>query len=142
MKRNFLITLTLLVCAMAVYATGSVDKFIYALRNCSQYRELGTINVEGITAQSSKSISGWQNEKCIYKENLIISGMNTNVTCRFSRPQIKEISSVADAYFLTLKYSNEGVDTSSLEAAKNTPLANVFNKYLQDPQVCTISGME
>ena len=127
---------------MAVYATNSDDKFINALRNCSSYKESGTINVQGISAQSSKSILGWNNDKCTYKENLVISGMNTNVTCHFSRPQIKEISDVADAYFLTLKYSNENVDTSSVEAAQNTPLAHVFNKYLQDPQVCTISGME
>jgi len=141
MKRFLIITLTLSVC-LAVYAANSDDKFINALKNCSSYQESGTVNVQGISAVSSKSISGWQNNKCIYKENLNISGMDTNVTCKFSRQHINEISTVADAYYLTLKYSRQNPDTSSLEAAQNNPLANVFNKYLQDPAVCTIGGME
>ena len=56
--------------------------------------------------------------------------------------KLKEIVSVADAYYLTQKYTHEEVDTSSLESIKNNPIAQVLSKYLQDPSVCTMEGIE
>ena len=50
--------------------------------------------------------------------------------------------SVADAFDITQKYTEEDIDLSSTEAVKNNPVAKVLGKYLQDPDVCTISGMD
>ena len=141
MKHFLIITLTLFFC-LAVYAVNNDDKFLNALKNCSAYQESGTVNVQGISAKSSKKISGWTGDKCTYNENINFNEVNTNITCKFSRKQIDEIATVTDAYFTTLKYSNTKPDTSSLKAVENNPVINVFNKYLQDPSVCSISGID
>ena len=138
--KKVLVLLSILCIGLMVKASD--DKFINALRTCSAFSDSGTVNAEGISAKTTKQITGWHDGKCTYKENVNISGMNVNMTCRFSKPQIQEITSVADAYYLTLKYSHENVDTSSLDAVKNNPLANVLNKYLQDQSVCEMSGLK
>ena len=137
--KKFLITLFVICVCLAVYARSQDDKFINALRDCSSYKDSGNVNTEGITAQSTKEITGWNNDKCVYKEAVNLNGANVNIKCSFSKAQIKEITSVADAYYLTLQYSQENIDTSSLDSIKSNPLANVFNKYIQDPNVCSIN---
>lgn len=139
--KKILATIFFISICIAVCAKTQDDKFINALRTCSSYKDSGNINTEGITANSIKEISGWQDNKCIYKEAVNMNGFNINIKCGFSQQQINEIISVADAYYLTLRYSNEQIDTSSLDAVKNNPLANVFNKYVQNPEVCSISGL-
>ena len=137
MKYKVLLLLIFIACS-SVFA--SEDKYIDALRNCTQYSDAGNVAVDGIQASSKKQIFGWVDGKCKYKESISINGINADILCNFTKPQIKEIVSVADAYFYTLKYSGETPDTSSLESAKNNPITNVFNKYLQDPSVCSIGG--
>ena len=138
--KKFLITLLVICFCLAVYAKTQDDKFINALRNCSSYKDSGSVDAEGMTALSKKEITGWNNDKCVYKEAVSLNGTNINIKCNFSKAQIKEITSVADAYYITQQYSQENIDTSSLDAIKNNPLANVFNKYIQDPNVCSIDG--
>ncbi len=140
MKKIF--TSIILVFCVTLISSAGDDKFIDSLRNCSKYHDSGTVDVQGISVETTKSISGWNDDKCTYREDIKMNGSNMAIACKFSRPQIKEIVSVSDAYFLTLKYSGEKTDTSSLEAVKNNPITNVFNKYLQDPSVCTIEGLQ
>ena len=132
----------ILVFCITLIAKAGEDQFINALRNCSKYHDSGIVDIQGISVETTKSISGWNNDKCTYKENIKMNDTNMAIVCKFSGPQIKEISSVADAYFLTLKYSGEKTDTSSLDAVKNNPITNVFNKYLQDPSVCSFDGLQ
>lgn len=140
--KKFLITSMVICICIAVYAKSQDDKFINALRNCSSYRESGNVNTDGVTAKSTKMIAGWQDGKCAYREAINLNGVNVNIKCNFSKAQIHEITSVADAYLLTLQYSGDNIDTSSADAIKNNPLANVFNKYIQDPSVCELSGLQ
>ena len=142
MKKKFLFILSLLIICQAAVLSQSDDKFINALRTCSPaYHQKDKINVDGINAISTKSMSGWQNGKCIYKETVNINGKDITTTCSFSKQQADEIVSVADAYYLTLQYAQEKVDVSSLDAVKNNPVFNVMNKYLQDSSVCAMSGL-
>ena len=136
--KKFIIALFIFSICLTVFAKTQEDKFINALRNCSSYHDSGNINTDGVNVVSTKEITGWNNGKCSYKESLNLNGTNVNIKCSFPQGAIREITSVADAYFLTLQYSNEKSDTSSIEAVKNNPLANVFNKYVQDPSVCTV----
>ena len=138
--KKFLVSLFVISICMAVYARTQDDKFINALRTCSSYKSSGNVNSDGINALSSTEITGWQNGKCGYKETVNLGGINVDIICNFSKQQIHEITSVADAYFLTLQYSQENPDTS-LDGVKNNPLANVFNKYVQNPNVCSIRGL-
>lgn len=140
--KKFFILLSIVCVCITVYAKTHDDKFINALRSCSSYSESGDINTDGIIAKTTKEISGWHNNRCEYQETINLNGARVNIKCKFSKPQIQEISSVADAYYLTLKYSGESADISSLNAVKNNPLANVFNKYIQDPDVCSIGGLQ
>ena len=112
MKRYIL--LFIFVFCLAVHANSiSEDKFINALRNCSSY-----------------------------SENLDYAGTKIKLVCNFSKSQIDEIASVADAYYLTLKYSNEQPDFSSTEALQNNPVVRVLSKYLQDTTVCNLDGLQ
>ena len=137
MKYRILFLLIALSCSL-VFASG--DKYIDALRNCSQYSETGDVAVDGIQATSKKQIFGWVDGKCKYKESISMNGIKADILCNFTKPQIKEIVSVADAYLYALKYSGEMPDTSSIQAVQNNPVTNVFNKYVQDPSVCSIGG--
>ena len=138
MKKFFITAIVICIC-IAVYAKSQDDKFINALRDCSSYKESGNINTDGVNAQSTKEITGWNSDKCVYKEAINLNGTHVNIKCNFTKSQINEITTVADAYYVTLKYSQESIDTSSVDAIKNNPLANVFNKYIQDPKVCSIN---
>ena len=139
MKKILVFISVLCICLMV---KASDDVFINALRTCSNFRDSGTVNTEGVSAKTTKQITGWHDGKCTYKENIKMNGLNINMTCHFTKAQIQEITSVADAYYLTLKYSQEQTDLSSPDAAKNNPLANVFNKYLQDQSVCEMNGLQ
>ena len=137
MKR-FLTVFCLFIFCLSVQAEN--DRFIEALRNCSSFTDEGIMNVNGIPAKSYKKMTGWQNNRCIYKETVVLGDNQYTNVCKFTKPQIQEITSVADAYYLTLKYSNEEIDTSSVNAVKNNPLFKVLNKYLQNPDVCSLQG--
>ena len=117
------------------------DAFIDALKNCSGYTSSDTVNVNGISAQSRKQISGWEGDKCAYRETVDFGGNNICISCKFTKSQIQEISTVTDAYYTTLKYTNNQPDLTSKEAIQNNPIAQVLNKYLTDPSVCNMSGL-
>ena len=138
MKKLFLILCLLVFC---ISANAEKDKFVDALKNCTPYSESGVLNINGTDTRSYKQMTGWQNNRCIYKETVLFGTNKVTTKCSFTRPQIDEITSVADAYYLTLKYTDEEIDTSSVDAVKNNPLVKVLNKYLQDPDVCTMEGL-
>ena len=126
---------------VSVNAYAGEDAFIDALKNCSAYTSSDTMNINGVSANSYKQISGWQGDKCTYKETVNFSGNSICITCKFTKSQIEEISTVADAYYTTLKYTKEQPDLSSVESLQNNPVAQVINKYLTDPSVCSMSGL-
>ena len=135
------ISLILCLLILSLSANAESDKFVDSLRNCTPYTESGTMNINGIDTRSYKQMTGWQNNKCVYKETVMYGSNKITTKCSFTRSQTDEITSVADAYYLTLKYTNENIDTSSPEKVKNNPLVKVLNKYLQDPDVCTMEGL-
>ena len=91
---------------------------------------------------STKQILGWQGDRCVYKEKVNFSGMDVTTTCKLTKSQITELTSVMNAYSLVQKYSNDNVDTSSLSAVQNNPVVKVWNKYMQDSSTCTMAGLE
>ena len=42
------------------------------------------------------------------------------------------------AYQTIQQYSDEEIDLSDLENVKDNPIVKAWNKYLQDPNVCTM----
>ena len=138
MKKYMFLLIALLI--TSVFVMADETRYINALKNCSSYSESGSVSSDGVTANSTKQVKGWQGDKCTYVENVNFGGITANVTCKFTKPQLQEITSVMDAYLLTLKYSEEHVDTSSVEAVQNNPIVKVWNKYIQDSNVCTIEA--
>jgi len=138
MKKYTILIVLLFITVIAVFANDTI--FAKALKSCSSYSEFGTVNTDGMQVDSHKQILGWENNKCVYKEALTFSGVNTTVTCRFSKPQLNEIYSVMQAYEVISQYTSQNIDTSSVEAVQNNPVVKVWNKYLQDSSVCTISN--
>ena len=136
MKKVLVLLSMFIIC---VSANAESDRFIEALRNCSALNDSDVITVNGVNAKSHKQISGWQNGKCTYKETINFGGNNVATVCQFTKPQIQEIVSVADAYALTQKYTQEELDLTSTDAVKNNPIVNVLSKYLQDPSVCSMN---
>ena len=142
MKKYVTLSIILIImCVCTTYAQNQ-DLFINALRNCTPYNSSGDVVINGVTTTTNKQMQGWHDGKCTYKETILYGDYNITTVCRFTKEQIHEIVSVADAYYLTQEYSNEEIDTSSPEAIKNNPFANVMSKYLQDPSVCTIEGLK
>lgn len=140
MKKVLLLCFLSSIVCCASANTG--DKFIDALRNCSSFSDSGTININGIDAKSEKQMLGWQGDKCVYKESLNYNGNNILTVCKFSRTQVNEIVSTADAYFMSLRSSGHQPDLSSLESIQNNPVSNIMSRYLQDSSVCTMSVSE
>lgn len=139
MKRILTVTGVILLCSAIVTAEEVVSsKLIGALQNCSSYSDSGVINTDGMEINADKKILGWENDRCVYREKLNFNGINTEVTCKFTKPQISELVSVMLSYETLQKYTGTKVDTSSLSAVADNPVVNVWNKYFQDPSTCTI----
>ena len=140
MKKYFVFIITLVVTTLIVLADDA--RFMNALKNCSAYSESGTINTENMNVTSQKQILGWDGDRCVYRDKIQFSGIDSCVTCKLSRAQIDEIVSVMQAYAVVQKYSQDNVDTSSVAAVQNNPVVKVWNKYLQDSSVCTMSALQ
>lgn len=130
------------VTAYSMTAFAKDSKFSNALRNCTFYSESGVVETEGMQVQSTKRITGKQGDRCVYKETVNFSGADVTITCKFTAAQTKELAQVMDAYDLVNQYSGESVDTSKLSGVQDNPVVKAWGKYLQDPSVCKMEGLE
>ena len=138
MKKYFILTIFIIICTTLIALAEDV-RFINALKSCSSYSESGVVNTEGLNVTSNKKILGWEGDKCVYQEKVNFSGIDSCITCKLSKSQIKELTSVMEAYNLVQQYSKEDIDTSSISGVQNNPIVKAWNKYLQDSSVCTVS---
>ena len=138
MKRYFILAIFIIICTTLITLADDV-RFINALKNCTSYSESGTVNTDGLNVISNKKILGWEGDKCVYQEKVNFSGIDSCITCKLSKSQIKELTSVMEAYNLVQQYSKEDVDTSSIAKVENNPVVKAWNKYLQDSSVCTLT---
>lgn len=122
----------------ALIASANEEAFYSALQTCSPYSDGGQVTTDGINVSFKNQIVGKEGDKCVYKEHVNFSGMDSCTTCKLSQKQINELVKVMRAYSTVQKYSGETVDTSSLKNVQNNPVFQVWNKYLQDSSVCTM----
>ncbi len=140
MKKYFVFIITLVVTTLIVLADDA--RFINALKNCSSYSESGTVNTENMEVTSVKKILGYDGDKCVYQEKVQFGGIDSCVTCKLTKAQVNEIVSVMQAYAIVQQYSQDNIDTSSVSAVQNNPVVKVWNKYLQDSSVCTMTATQ
>lgn len=138
--KKFFVGFFVFISCISVFASS--NDFASALKNCSSFSDSGQVKADGLDVQSKKQILGWENNRCVYRETLDFAGINTNVTCKFTRSQLDEIFSVMKAYDVVSRYSSENVDTSSSQTVQDNPVVKVWNKYLQDSSVCALSGLQ
>ena len=137
MKKYLYVLIIAIISASVIYAGGR--NFADALQNCSVYTESGTVNADGVDVSTTKQILGWENNKCIYKETVNFSGINSCVICKFSKSQLAELAGVTKAYDVINQYSDNKQDVPSIEDAKNSAVVKAWSKYMQDPKVCSIN---
>lgn len=137
MYKSLILAMTITFLCLAVHSADG--DFAKALRNCSNFSDSGTVNSAGMNIISTKKIIGWEGDRCVYKESVSFSGIDSDIVCKFSKPQINELASVLEAYELMQKYSDEKPDFSDLEEAQKNPVAKVWQKYLGDQSVCSIT---
>lgn len=137
MNKKLLLILTVLLIT-SIGAFSSDADFAKALSNCTPFSDSGQVQTSGMNVQSTKRIVGWQGDKCVYKESVNFMNISSDISCRLSKSQLAELSSVMNAYDLLQKYSNTSANFSDLEAAQNNPVVKAWNKYLQDSSVCTM----
>lgn len=130
---------TAMLSILCLGAVSSEADFSKALKNCTPFSDSGQVQTAGMNVQSTKRIVGWQGDKCVYKESVKFMDISSDISCRLSKAQILELSSVIDAYSLVQKYSDSKPDFSNLESAQNNPVSKAWSKYLQDNSVCTIT---
>lgn len=137
MKKILLFVASIAITSLCVYADHD-ESFFNALSTCSSYTSNGTVDTQGVSADYKSQIIGWQNDRCLYKETVQFSGIDSCVTCNFTQNQINELVKVMKAYQTVQAYSGEEPDISDLESVKNNPVVKVWNKYLQDPSTCSM----
>lgn len=137
MNKNYILFLILALICLAVHSAET--DFAKALRNCTPFSDSGSVQTQGMNVKSVKRISGWQGDKCVYKESVNFAGINSNIVCKFSKSQVAELASLIEAYELTQKYSEEKPDFSNLEEAQKNPVSRAWQKYLGDESICKIN---
>ena len=138
-KKPILFLILTIVC-LAVHSADA--DFAKALRNCTPFSGSGSVQTGGMNVKSTKRISGWQGDKCVYKESVNFAGINSDIVCKFTKPQVEELASVLEAYELMQKYADDKPDFSNLEEAQKNPVSRAWQKYLSDEAVCTISTVQ
>ena len=136
--RKFLLFLSFIV--LTTLCVLAYDNSFYsALQTCSHYSADGNIKTEGMNVKVKEEILGKDGDKCVYQETLDIEGAKSCITCKFAKSQINELVKVMKAYSTIQEYTGEQIDTSKLSSVQNNPVVKVWNKYLNDSSVCTIS---
>lgn len=135
--KKYLVTVSLLL-ILASIVQADDEAFYRALQGCTQYTSTGQTQTDGSAVKFQSQILGWENDKCVYKESVNFSGINSCTTCKLSQRQIDELVKVMRAYSTVQKYSGEQPDLSSVNNVQNNPIVKVWNKYFTDSSVCTI----
>ena len=138
MKNKLLFTILVLSVFAGFVFADYEDAFISSLQTCSHYIKSGTVATEGMQIDVKEEIVGFEKDRCVYKEFLDMAGAKSCITCRFTKSQIAELVKVMEAYNTLQSYSEEKVDTSSVEAVQDNPVVKAWNKYLNDSSVCTV----
>lgn len=116
--------------------------FYSALENCKNYSSSGQTTADGMTVNFFTEISGWSEDKCIYKEKISSPSFEACTTCRLSKNQINELVNVMRAYTALQKNSGRSFDSSIFKNVEGNPVINAWNKYLTDSSVCEIEFKE
>lgn len=138
MKKFYICCGVILIATLCSFADHD-DRFNSALKNCTPYVSNGVVDTAKVSADYKSQIVGWENDKCVFKKIVNFTGGNACITCRFSQEQIKELTDVMNAYKTLQQYSEDDIDITNPDAVKNNPVVKAWNKYLLNPEVCSMN---
>ena len=137
MKKNIaLISIAFLTLFAHNFATAQ-SSFSQAVKTCETYSKEGIINHNSeafnllITLKQNK-----KNDKCIYKEKIYQDKDYQMLTCEFKQKHLGFISESMDKFG---KIYYKEIAKNPIFEAKLTTNAEVFQKYLADPEICKIT---
>ncbi len=144
-KKLYIFLFLTVICGCIVYATEksvveNTAEFMNAFKNCTEFKSVDEIEIDGVTSKVFKNIIGWDGYTCKYQEIIEFKEMNfkSKVNCSFSGEQVREIYSVMEKEALDAVKNPQKYQNMTLETAQKSPVIKVWNKYLGDSSVCKI----
>ncbi len=146
MNKKILVFLSVIIacgCIALAQEKSVIDntaEFMNAFKNCSEFKSVDEIEVDGVTSKVTKNIVGWDGYTCKYREIVEFKELNfkSTVNCSFSGEQVHEIYTVMEKEALDAAKNPKKYENMTLEEAQNSPVLKVWNKYLGDSSVCKI----
>lgn len=136
-KKLLILSLILLLKPLSAWSNAD-EGFYKALQSCTPYFTNGVVDVNNIVADYKSQIVGREQDKCVYKKYVNLMGTQVCTTCRFNQTQIDEIVSVMQRYKTGYSATGEEIDIYNIEEIKKTPVISVWNKYLENSDVCKL----
>lgn len=129
MKKIFLITGLLLFSAIVVYAADTVKYssiFINKFYHCLPTNQTITLTDEnGEEYSLTRSLHGWKNKQCVYRESVTKGDTTTSYNCNFYREQVTELVSA-------MREDPNGESTAEM----------TWSRFKNQPEVCSMPGQE
>ena len=138
MKKIFLILFFSIVTSLLSqnFAFCLESGFSRALKNCDKYSLNGAIPYNGEVFNLLITLNKGKNDKCVYKEKIYQDKNYQMLTCNFTKSQLSFMSSSMEKFNSEFK---KQIAKNKIFEAKMTSNGEIFNKYLANPQFCTIT---
>lgn len=136
MRKRVLITISATLFIFSAFIANAQISFPQAIKTCENYSKEGSISHNGEVFNLLITLSKARNNKCIYKEKIYQNKEFQMLTCEFNQTQQDFISDSMNNF--NEKFKKE-IAKNNIFEAKLTTNAEVFQKYLADPQYCEIT---
>ena len=127
-----IICTTLGICS--VYAMQT--KFSKALLTCENFSQTGSIERNNEVFNILVTLEKTKNGKCIYKEKIYQGKEYQMLTCNFNEGQLPFMSKSMEKYSEIFK---KQLAKNPIFEAKMTTNGEIFQKYLANPEYCSIT---
>lgn len=110
--------------------------FYEAVATCEEYKQEGSIDYSGETFDITITLNKTKNNKCIYKEKIHQNKSYQMLNCEFSKNQL---GFLADSMKRFNQEFAKQIAKNRIFEAKMTTNGEIFQKYLVNPNFCTIT---
>lgn len=139
MKKIFFLILIFGSFGLCTFADSN-DKFISNFSSCTPYSESHDTEMFGMNVSSTIEILGRNGGKCGFKSSIMTQVATADIRCNFADNQIDEIiSSMQNNSSEIESFAKQGLEANTAVMMEN-PAVIIFNKYLNDTGVCTVTN--
>lgn len=133
--KKILLSLSFVFLAIYTLKANAFVSFPQAIKTCEKYSNNGAITQKGETFNILITLDKAKN-KCTYKEKIYQGNDYQMLTCKFTQDQQEFISKSMLKFNQT--FAKE-IAKNNIFEAKLTTNAEVFQKYLANPEICQIT---